>query len=336
MAWECFGTLGFRPSRASIFMYLLYTDASGTPELQDNSGHYVSVGLCLHEGSWFALTKQLDSLAQRYGFPGIAFELHVKEFAMTISEQGRIPNFEQLSRADRRTQVEEVRKKLIDQEATKEAKQKRRDKYRTTERFIHLTRRERSALLEDAVDVIAGYEKVKLFGEAIHKRHPQVIANNINPVEQAFTQVVSRFDTYLEQQARWRQNTQSRIPINHGLLILDNDDTTEDRIQNLFQQFRAKGHTFGQLRHVLDVPFFAESDRVAGLQFADVCAYVVRRYLDTGAKPGSHEERQFRKIFQRFDRGTDGRLHGLRHYVASNSCDCLICRERGHAKLPNE
>ncbi len=85
------------------------------------------------------------------------------------------------------------------------------------------------------------------------------------------------------------------------------------------------------MTHVIDVPFFASSAKVGGLQLADVAAYVVRRYVDRGAILGSHEERHFTKIFQRFDRDTLGHLHGLRHYVPANSCICLICSERGHA-----
>jgi len=50
---------------------------------------------------------------------------------------------------------------------------------------------------------------------------------------------------------------------------------------------------------------------------------------------GSHEERKFLKLFQRFDRDTYGRLHGLRHYVPQGKCACLICQQKGHATPPN-
>jgi hypothetical protein len=123
-----------------------------------------------------------------------------------------------------------------------------------------------------------------------------------------------------------------RRSIDYGLLILDQDVATEATIDALFRHFREHGHSFGQLTHVIDVPFFASSGKVGGLQLVDVCSYVVRRYLDTGARPGSHEERQFQKLFPRFDRDTSGKLHGLRHYVRAGDCRCLICQERGHAR----
>ena len=47
-------------------MYLLYLDASGTPEKQDpNTKHYVLVGLCMHEGSWFGLDKPLKTVNRK-------------------------------------------------------------------------------------------------------------------------------------------------------------------------------------------------------------------------------------------------------------------------------
>ena len=47
-------------------MYLLYLDASGTPEKQDpNTEHYVLVGLCMHEGSWFGLDKPLKTVNRK-------------------------------------------------------------------------------------------------------------------------------------------------------------------------------------------------------------------------------------------------------------------------------
>lgn len=122
--------------------------------------------------------------------------------------------------------------------------------------------------------------------------------------------------------------------INRGLLILDQDASTQSVVEPLFRRFREHGHPFGEMTHVIDVPFFGSSAKVGGLQLADVAAYVLRRYLDKGAVPGSHEERNFMQLFQRFDRDNYGKLHGLRHYVPPTSCNCVICRERGHSMAP--
>lgn len=315
-------------------MYLLYLDASGTPDVGDPmSTHYVLAGLCMRDGSWFGLDKRLRKLKARYQFSGLEFELHVKQFAVTISEQDEIPDFDQLSWTDRRSQVLAIRRRKLDAETDSKKRELRRSKYRETLPFIHLSRRERSELLEEAVALIATHNGIRLFGEAINKRHPLMLDGTHSPTRQAFEQVVSRFDTFLKKKDSWKLQANPRRMIDYGLLILDQDPSTEARIDRLFQSFRQDGHSFGRLDHVIDVPFFASSAKVSGLQIADVCAYVIRRYLETGAKLGSHEERQFMSLFPRFDRDNYGKLHGLRHYVAAGTCHCVICRERGHAPM---
>ena len=95
-------------------MYVLYLDASGTPDLQDSSKHYVLVGLCMHEGSWFGLDRRLQELKRNYCLEGTdpdQLEIHVKEFAGTINEQDEISNFEQMPRRERRARVLELQEK---------------------------------------------------------------------------------------------------------------------------------------------------------------------------------------------------------------------------------
>lgn len=315
-------------------MYLLYLDASGTPEPQDASKHFVLVGLALPEGSWFGLDQRIRILKERYNLPGRDPDLlpiHVKQFAVDLPEQKAVPGFDQLSRADRRVAVLEVRRRKLAAETTNEGKETRRGRYADTDPFLHLTRSERSQLLEDAVDLIAGHDRVRLFGEVVSKSHPTVVAGKADVVREAFTQVVSRFDQFLVGKDAWKLRPGRPLRVDHGLLVLDQGDRTEAVYERLFREFRRDGFPFGRMNRVIDVPFFAADEKVGGLQLADVAAYVVRRYVDRGAVVGSHEERQFRKLFPKFDRGTTGKLHGLRHYVPAGSCACMICVERGHA-----
>jgi hypothetical protein len=143
--------------------------------------------------------------------------------------------------------------------------------------------------------------------------------------------LVARFDAFLKRTDDWKLQKSPRRSIDNGLLVLDQDYSTEASIFNQFLDYRKKGHPWGRMRHVMDVPFFASSNRVSGLQLVDICAYAVRRYLDKSAAAGSHEKMNFQRIFHRFDRDNFGRLHGLRHYVPTGACTCLICQERGHA-----
>jgi hypothetical protein len=315
-------------------MYLLYADVSGTAELQDNSKHYVLVGVCMHEGTWFGLNRRIQNLKNRYCQPGRTFELHAKQFAGTINEQDKIPNFSDMSWTNRRDSVQQYRQARLDAAANSEERAKLKKKYRNSEPFIHLDRRERSQLLEDALDLVSDHNGIRLFGEAISKAHPGVVSGEIDQVKQAFEQVVVRFDTYLQVRHRWKLQGSSRASSDNGLLILDQDYSTEPVIAQQFDRLRRDGHTWGQLRHVIDIPFSASSEQLGGLQAADICAYAVRRYLDQGAAVGSHEERNFQRIFHRFDQDNMGKLHGLRHYTPAGSCGCLICRQRGHAPAP--
>jgi hypothetical protein len=262
----------------------------------------------------------------------VEFELHVKQFAFQIREQDEISGFADLSHTDRRAQVIALQRAKVAREPNARKRRERHLKYRDQAPFIHLTRAERSQLLEDAVSLIADHQGIVLFAEAISKQHPSIVAGTVNPIAQAFEQVVSRFDSMLKKRDLRRYEASPRARINHGLLIIDHD-TYEGSLQAQFASIRKDGHSFGHLTHVIDVPFFASSERVSALQLVDVCAYVIRRYLDTGARPGSHEERQFKSIFPKFDRDTHGKLHGVRHYIPSGICDCMICRERGHARL---
>jgi hypothetical protein len=332
-AWECLWHVGAKPLPGLhffILMYLLYVDASGTPEQQDASRHYTLLGICIHEGTWFALNRRVDGLKRRFSFAGQDFELHVKEFAFSINEQAKIPDFENMSWTDRRARVLAIREERLVAEPDPTRRAELRRKYRKTDAFIHLSRLERSQLLEHTLDLVGAHEGIRLFGEAIFKAHAGVTGGQIDPVGQAFEQVVSRFDAFLQRRHRWKQENSARPSIDNGLLILDNDYSTEATLHKQFSGYRLHGHPWGKLRHVIDVPFFAASAQLCGLQLVDVCAYAVRRYLDKNAIPNSHEERNFLRIFQRFDRDNTGKLHGLRHYVPAGACNCHICHARGH------
>lgn len=112
--------------------------------------------------------------------------------------------------------------------------------FRLTDPYIHLARTERSQLYEDALDTIGNHQGIKLFGEIIDKRH----FYNVNPdgdiFQQAFSQVISRFDAFLQ-----RVNKNREDGVDNGLLLFDNEPTYETLITNLFKTFRLHGHQWG-------------------------------------------------------------------------------------------
>jgi hypothetical protein len=198
--------------------------------------------------------------------------------------------------------------------------------------FIHLTRAQRSQLYEDALDLVGGHAGLVLFAEAIEKKHPGVLNGSVDCTRQAFEQVITRFDAFLRRKAIWRGlSTKRFVHGDKGLIVMDRDLETEKDIERQFANYQNQGHPWGQLEFVMDAPFFVDSIKFPGIQLGDVCAYAVRRYLDKGAVVGTHEEKQFLRIFQRFDRA-DSKLHGLRHYTQGGTCKCLICAERRHSQ----
>ena len=127
-------------------MFLLYLDASGTPDLKDvNTKHYVLVGLCMRESTWFSLDKRIQVLKNRYCFPEEdpeRFEIHVKQFAVSYQEQDDIAGFEGLSWTDRRSQVRALRDGKLKAEKDSKKHEERRKRYRETDPYVHLARRE--------------------------------------------------------------------------------------------------------------------------------------------------------------------------------------------------
>jgi hypothetical protein len=70
-----------------------------------------------------------------------------------------------MSWSDRRARVQAIRQARIDAAPNNEEKTRLRTKYRITEPFIHLTRLERSRLLEDALDLVGSHDRILLFAE---------------------------------------------------------------------------------------------------------------------------------------------------------------------------
>jgi len=303
-------------------MFLLYVDASGTPDVPGDRNVFAMVGICVHEGTWFALEKRVRRLKLKYALAGSDFELHAKDFCCWIREQDEVLDFESLGHAERRARVHTVRaRKLEGLSGPQRAKHQR--SFRATDPFIHLSRYERSKLLEEALDLAGSHDGIRLFGEVIDKRYASERSGSQDVMRQAFTQVVTRFDHFL----KWLNETNAPGRVDNGLLLMDREPTYEVRLSRILEEYRSQGHPWGELRHVLETPFFVESASVSAVQLGDLCAYAVRRYVECAGAPGSPEEANFRRIWARFDR-SGPRLHGLRHFCPPGSCSCLICEER--------
>lgn len=182
--------------------------------------------------------------------------------------------------------------------------------YSGKKQWRRIPRDVRMQAFREALGYLAQSRQARLFCAAVHKR----ATDGDDPMELAFEHLASRFDRMLGRFFK-RGNTQ------RGLIILD-ESTYETSIQALAAQFRTKGHKWGQLYNLAEVPLFVNSKATRLIQYADLVAYAARRYFEHG------EDELFNIIRNSFD-SQGGQRHGLIHRVpAGERCGCLNCAPR--------
>ena len=287
-------------------MQLCYIDESGTPVILGNTSHYVLAGLSIPDGYWKSHHQQLEDVKRRYGLAHA--EIHVAWMMRPYVEQQSIPDFDSMSPAQRRRDVLKARNEEIlrlQKEKPRRVKQTRKN-YRNTEAYAHLTLAERQDTVMELARLISEWGVVRLFAECIDKLHFDPSLTNTTADEQAFEQIVSRFEHYL-------QNTDG----GYGLLIHDNNQTVARRHTELMKRFLQRGTLWTEIRHVIETPMFVDSQLTNMVQLADLCAYALRRYLENS------ETALFNLVFERADRVGET-VVGVRHFT-SPGCQCAIC-----------
>jgi len=168
-------------------------------------------------------------------------------------------------------------------------------------------------LYRRVLDAVGSHRQgLYLFAEAIDKA---ALIPGVDPVEQSFVQVVTRFEGFLKSRTdEW------------GLIAADRDEHKAGRLQAMLALFQQEGTVWRDIERVIEAPFFFDSKSSSGVQVTDLCAYALRRYLENKEVDG------FRRIFSKFYRAR-GKLHGLRHYTRPKSCRCMICKERKFAVM---
>ncbi len=125
---------------------------------------------------------------------------------------------------------------------------------------------------------------VRLFGAVIKKS----ALKGKDPVDQAFTQIASRFDQYLGRLYSKHDNAQ------RGIIIFDKS-STEKRIQTLARDFKYSGHNFGRTKNYAEVPVFLDSKASRLIQLADLIAFAMYR------KYAENDDRFYKIIKGHFD-----------------------------------
>ncbi len=225
--------------------------------------------------------------------------------------------FEMLNHAGRRSQAQTVRDgQLLRIAATGNKKQLKAAKlnYRKTNAYLHLTRDERCDVIRQLADCVAGWTDARHFAQAIDLTHLSSLTPRFQPpYEYAFTELVQRFEYFLTNRSR-SLNQDLR-----GLLVQDNNETIALRITQMMQKFHREGTRWTSIEHIVETPFFVDSELTSMVQMADLCGYAIRRYFENG------ETDLFDRIHSRFDR-RNHEVVGIRHFTSPN-CVCRVCKK---------
>ncbi len=291
-------------------MYLCYIDESGTPDVPGNTSHFILAGVSIPIWHWHDADREIRQVLSRYGLD--TAELHTAWLLRPYHEQRQIPNFEQMTWVNRRAAVIQKRTAALlalQRRQKKSAYRQAKKTYAHTHAYIHLTHSERVNLVREVADKVSNWGFARLFAECIDKVHFDPAKTGRTIDEQAFEQVVSRFEQYLTKMDDERQTW--------GLLVHDNNETMSRKHTVLMRDFHSKGTLWTRVQHIIETPLFVDSSLTSMVQIADLCSYALRRYVENG------EQELFQRVFKRADRYKEVTV-GIRHF-SDLACKCNIC-----------
>lgn len=310
-------------------MYLCYTDESGTPDVPGNTSHFVLAGLAIPIWHWTDADREISAIMARYDLAG--HELHTAWLLRPYVEQEKIAGFEQMNNVARRAAMLRARNEhlleLQKKKGGRKAYKQARKNFEKSVAYIHLTKEERWQLARDVAACVGNWGFARLFAECIDKLHFDAGKTGRTIEEQAFEQVVSRYERCLANMSEIKAH-QSQQSAQHqkllGLLVHDNNQTVARKHTTLTRNFHRQGTLWTRVDHIIETPMFVDSGLTSMVQVADLCAYALRRFVENG------ETDLFRRIFRRADRAGGGYTVGVRHFSAMD-CVCEICQSHGKA-----
>ena len=293
-------------------MHLCYIDESGTSNIPGNTSHFVLAGVSLPIWHWRDADREIVEIKGEFGLQDS--EIHTAWLLRKYLEQSRISDFGGLSYERRRAEVTRTRTKhLLQLQNSNKHRAYRQAKknYAQTAAYTHLTLHERRRFVEKIASCVSEWGFARLFAECIDKTYfdPQRTRSSVD--EQAFEQLISRFEKFL-------QNIDApNGQRNFGIIVHDNNETVARKHTKLMRNFHQKGTLWIDIKRIIETPLFVDSKLTSMIQIADLCSYALRRFLENG------ETGLFDKVFTRADRFA-GRVVGVRHFC-DNSCQCAIC-----------
>ncbi|MBU1721373.1 DUF3800 domain-containing protein, partial [Patescibacteria group bacterium] len=187
--------------------------------------------------------------------------------------------------------------------------------YSKTEKYIHLTYNERKQFISDIAKQIASWGFTRLFAECIDKTKFNNSKTKQTVNEQAFEQLISRFEQYLQIISKAKDQKL------YGLLVHDNNETVSKKLTQTMKEFHKKGTIWTNINNIIETPLFVDSELTGMIQLADVCGYALRRFCENG------EKTLYDHIIKRADRKKN-RIVGVRHFTDKTICTCDICSNR--------
>lgn len=294
-------------------VYFCYVDESGTPEVPGNTSYYVLAGLSIPISFWKKCEIGISKIKQKYDLQSL--EVHTGWIVRKYLEQSKIVGFETMDYAQRRHEVLSRRKAellKLQKSPNKNLYKQTRKNYRQTEGYIHLTHDERIAFIQELADLVGSWSFSRLFAECINKIHFNPTRTLQSVDEQALEQLVSRFEQYMKIVSKSTKNSKL-----FGTLIHDNNDTVSRKHTELMKRFHRHGTLWTSIEHIIETPFFVNSELTSLVQIADLCCYALRRYFE------NNETDLLNRIQSRFDR-KNGKIVGIRHFTDA-TCQCMFC-----------
>jgi hypothetical protein len=303
-------------------MYLCYIDESGTPEISGNTSHFILAGIAIPIWKWKIAEKDISNIKSKYLLSDA--EIHTGWILRPYLEQKKIANFAKLSYSQRRSEIEKIRKsellRLQKSHKTNKLYHQTKKNYKQTSSYIHLTFEDRKKFIEDLSKVVSGWGFARIFAECIDKIFFDPSKSSQSISEQAFEQVISRFEQFLIN----INKTENAVKKCYGLLIHDNNDTIAKKHTELMKAFHKKGTLWTNLNNIIETPLFVNSELTGLVQIADLIAYSLRRFLE------NNEDTLFNNIYTRADRRKEV-VVGIRHF-SNHKCKCIICQS--HKSTP--
>lgn len=135
-------------------------------------------------------------------------------------------------------------------------------------------------------------------------------------VEKATEELCRRFDIFLQRKYHDDEDPQ------RGLLVFS-EGRFDARAKVWVRDFHRRGTTWGAIRNLADIPYFASTKESRLLQLADLIAHAVWLLYE------KRNDELVGPLLEYFDQDLEGRLHGLAHVGSrTSSCDCPACVSR--------